>query len=141
VSSGTPYLVLDRPRYLGDLCYAIGLGFLFPLLGFVILVAGEALRTLRLIVRENDLVRDLAQHLRKPTKPPRSTANEFHRGWGRAVRQEAVKWSILVSMIVFVITLQDRHADVLVAASFLLGLFLNVRWFRHPTVQEDVAKV
>jgi hypothetical protein len=43
-------------------------------------------------------------------------------------------------MIVFVLTLQDRHADVLVVASFLLGLLLNVLWFRRSTVEEHAAE-
>jgi hypothetical protein len=36
------YRYLLHPRHLGDLSYAIGLGSLFPLCGFVILVVGEA---------------------------------------------------------------------------------------------------
>jgi hypothetical protein len=44
---GCPY----RRTYLGDLCYAIGLGSLAPLAGFVILVTEEALRVFRLMRR------------------------------------------------------------------------------------------
>jgi hypothetical protein len=40
-----------RRTYLGDLCYAIGLGSLAPLAGFVILVTEEALRVFRLMRR------------------------------------------------------------------------------------------
>ena len=142
MSGATPYLALDRPRHRGDLCYAIGLGSLFPLLGFVILVAGESLRTMRLTLRENELARNPEQHsLRKPRELPPSTANEFYWGWGRAVREETVKWGILVSMIVFVITLQDRHADVLIAASFLLGLLLNTRLRSHSAGERNVGNV
>src|SRR5271166_303439 len=39
------------PQYLGELLYAIGLGSLMPLSGFIILIAGEALRILRLMRR------------------------------------------------------------------------------------------
>jgi hypothetical protein len=101
-----------RPCYLGELLYAIGLGSLLPLPGFVILVAGESLRIFRLIRRENGQ----SPHL------PAST-------WGRAFRKEAIKWGILVSMIAFVITLKDRVADVLVASSFLVGLLINLPFF------------
>jgi hypothetical protein len=46
------YRHLLRSRYFGDLLYAIGLGSLVPLWGFIILVAGEALGVFRLIQRE-----------------------------------------------------------------------------------------
>ncbi|HZD47241.1 MAG TPA: hypothetical protein VE178_00730 [Silvibacterium sp.] len=102
----------SRPRYFGELLYAIGLGSLLPLPGFVILVAGESLRLLRLIRRDNDQT------------PPQLAST-----WGRAFRKEVVKWGILISMIAFVITLRDRVADVLVASSFLIGLLLNLPLF------------
>jgi hypothetical protein len=101
-----------RPCYLGELVYAVGLGSLLPLPGFVILVAGESLRIFRLIRREQD-----------QSHPPPVI------GWGRAFRKEAVKWAIFLSMIAFVITLKDRVADVLVALSFLIGLLLNLPFF------------
>jgi hypothetical protein len=98
-----------RPCYLGELLYAIGLGSLLPLPGFIILVAGESLRIFRLISREQVQL-----------QPPPLV------GWATAFRKEAVKWAISLSMVVFVITLKDRVADVLVVASFFLGLLLNV---------------
>ena len=98
-----------RPCYLGEILYAIGLGSLLPLPGFIILVAGESLRIFRLIQREHS----------QPPLQPAST-------WGRAFRKEAVKWGILLSMIAFLITLKDRVADVLVALTFLIGLLLNL---------------
>jgi hypothetical protein len=42
---------LRRPRHLGELLFAVGLASLAPLWGFVILVAGEALRLFRLMRR------------------------------------------------------------------------------------------
>lgn len=101
-----------RPCYLGELFYAIGLGSLLPLPGFIILVAGESLRIFRLIRRENNQT------------PPQPAST-----WRRAFRKEAVKWGILLSMIAFVITLKDRVADVLVASSFLIGLLLSLPFF------------
>jgi hypothetical protein len=46
-------------------------------------------------------------------------------------RQEAVKWGLFVTMVVFVITLKDRLAEVLAAASFLIGLLVNAPIFSH----------
>jgi hypothetical protein len=101
-----------RPTYPGELLYAIGLGSLLPLPGFIILIAGESLRISRLIGREND----------QPTPPPAST-------WSHAFRRETTKWGILVTMIVFSITLKDRHAEILAAISFLAGLLFNLPFF------------
>lgn len=103
-----------RPSYLGELLYAIGFGSLLPIPGFTLLVAGESLRLFRLALREAD----------QPPLP-------LTAAWGQAFRREAVKWGILVTMLVFVTTLKDRHADILAAASFLLGLLLNASVFRR----------
>jgi hypothetical protein len=97
-----------RTHYLGQILYAIGLATLLPVAGFLILVLGESLRLLRLKRRADD-------------QPPPEPAP----AWGRAFRSEAVKWGIFLSMIAFVLTLKDRVADILVVASFLIGLLLN----------------
>jgi hypothetical protein len=78
------YRPLPRSRYFGDLLYAIGLASLFPLWGFIILVAGETLRVFRLIRREDLRTQNLLSHI-----PP---AAEVRSGWGKALRQETVKW-------------------------------------------------
>jgi hypothetical protein len=132
------YRHLHRSRYFGDLLYAIGLASLFPLWGFIILVAGETLRVLRLIQREDPRARKLMLHMLPtalPLTPP--AAQEFHSGWGKAFRQETVKWGLFLTMVVFVITLKDRLAEVLAAASFLIGLLLNAPIFsREPSTAE-----
>jgi hypothetical protein len=102
---------LRRPHYLGELSYAIGLASLLPIPGFIILVSGESLRLFRLSRRDDE----------SPTTPAPT--------WGYASRKEAVKWGILVTMLVFLTTLRDRHADILAIASFLVGLLLNVPFF------------
>jgi hypothetical protein len=91
----------ERQRWLGDFCYSIGLASFLPVTGFIILVCGEGLRVFRLLRRLNGVAQS---HL---------TAKEPNPAWGRAFRRGAVKWGILVTMIVFVITLRDRDADVL----------------------------
>ncbi|MGA2902641.1 MAG: hypothetical protein ABSD98_02330 [Candidatus Korobacteraceae bacterium] len=132
------YRHLHRSRYFGDFLYAIGLASLFPLWGFIILVAGEALRVLRLIQREDPRARNLLLHMLPtalPLIPP--AAQEFHSGWGKAFRQETVKWGLFLTMVVFVITLKDRLAEVLAAASFLIGLLVNTPIFsREPSTAE-----
>lgn len=131
-SVGTePHIFSSHPRYLGELCYAIGLGSLVPLAGFVVLVGGEALCVFRLIRRE-------AQNsLEPPLSAPRSLAlpgaEETNPSWRRAFRHEAVKWGILITMIVFVITLKDGYAEFLAVATFLVGTSFNVPIVGHST--------
>jgi hypothetical protein len=45
---------------------------------------------------------------------------------GKRVPQGGNKVGILVTMIVFAITLKDRVAEVLAVASFLVGLLFNL---------------
>jgi hypothetical protein len=132
------YRHLHRSRYFGDVLYAIGLASLFPLWGFIILVAGEALRVFRLIQREDPRTRNLLQHTLptvSPLIPP--AAQEFHSGWGKVFRQEAVKWGLFLTMVVFVITLKDRLAEILAAASFLIGLLLNAPIFSRASITAE----
>jgi hypothetical protein len=102
---------------LGEILYAFGLGSLFPLTGFLILVIGEIFRVLRLGLR-----------FPAPATVPCTPAEK---AWRVAFRKEAVKWGILITMIVFVITLIDRVAEYLAATSFLVGLLLNLPSFRR----------
>ncbi len=99
----------QRPTYFGELLYAIGLASLTPLSGFVVIVSCETLRILRLAHRETT-----------------DDLDKFESGWGTALRRETVKWGILVTMIVFVINLKDRQAEILAMVSFLLGLLSNL---------------
>jgi hypothetical protein len=115
---------LRHPLSLGDLLYAIGLGSLAPLSGFLVLVGGEAFRLFRLIQRADDHAQNAG--------PPLSlfpAANERRLQWKSAFRQEAVKWGLLLTMIAFVMTLKDRVAEVLAIASLLVGLLFNVPIF------------
>jgi hypothetical protein len=117
-SSVEPRRRIDGPQALGEILYAIGLASLFPSSGFLILVLGETLRVLRLVSRKGDPSR------RGSEVQPNAT-------WGSAFRIEAVKWGILITMIVFVITLRDRVAEYLAAASFLIGALLNAPFFNR----------
>jgi len=120
-TAGEPTGILRYPGSLGDLCFAIGLGSFAPLAGFVILVGGETLRVVRL-KRCDD---QLAQSPWQPALPLPANAVQEDPEWGKAFRKEVVKWGLLVTMTVFVITLNDLQAEVLAAASFLVGMFIN----------------
>jgi hypothetical protein len=103
--------LIDGAQAVGEIVYAIGLASLFPLSGFLILVIGETLRVLRVFLRKDD-------------RQPGASC-------GTAFREEAVKWGILITMIVFVTTLRDRVAEYLAGASFLVGLILNAPFFNR----------
>jgi len=117
-TSNHPHSLHHRSRYLGDLSYAIGLGSLAPVPGFLVLVGGEAFRLLRLNRRTDS-------QLSAPPASLPGDAEQRSPEWKNAFRQKAAKWAILATMIVFVITLQDRLAEVLALASFLVGVLVK----------------
>jgi hypothetical protein len=123
--------------YIGEMSYAIGLGSLVPLPGFIVLVTGEALRILRLIRRGAD---------ESATSPEAGTLaipqlafsrKEITRHWASAFRQEAVKWGLVLTMIIFIVTLRDRDADVLIVISFVVGSLLNAPWVHRSRMPES----
>jgi hypothetical protein len=129
------YRILDHPRYVGEISYAIGLGSVAPLGGFLILVAGEIFRVFRLILRIDDYAPTPQQ---RPLPAPQTTSSpvseqQVSPGWKRAFRQEAAKYGILVTVTVLVITLQDRHAEVLAVTSLLVGTLLNAPLLSRST--------
>ncbi len=102
--------------YLGELLYAFALGCLAPLSGFLILVGCEAIRIFRLARRDNE------RWLQ------RSSMRRGSKG-ARAFQIEAIKWGIFLTMIVFTFTLRDRIAEVLIAASVVVWMLLNLPFF------------
>lgn len=100
-----------RRRGSGELLYAIGLGSLAPLTGFVILVGGEALRIFRLLAP-------------RPGRPGRTQAGD--RTDRRKFAPEFAMWGMFATMIVFTITLNDRIAEVLAAIVFTFAIALNL---------------
>jgi hypothetical protein len=112
-----------RERLLvGEFIYAIGLASLAPLMGSLILIAGEGIRSGRLV--RGGVVPSTA---RSGTFEPSGAARPR---WGRSFRKEAFKWAIFLAMGVFAITLRDRLAEVLIAAAIFVGLVLMAPDFR-----------
>ena len=112
-------------HYFGEAVYALGFASLMPLAGFIILILGELIRLGRLSLSHQ--------------VSPKNSGHLLVVGganWTAAIRLEFLKWGIFVSMAVFTITLIDRHADVLIAASFLLWIF--VEWHtRHAARSQN----
>jgi len=128
-----PYRYLRNPQQLGNVLFAIGLGSLAPLWGFIFLVACETILVFRLIQREEEARNAEGVGLAVPvvTQP-----DLLHRPllglpmWGKAFRQESAKWGLFLTLIVFTLLLSDRVAEVLAAASFMVWVVLNCDSFQ-----------
>jgi hypothetical protein len=97
-----------RGQLIGEFVYTAGLSSLMPLSGCILLIVGEALRVLRL------------------NRSLRGNAVQQPSGWGLALRREAAKWGIFVTMIAFTATLTDRLAEYLAAVSVVAWIALNL---------------
>jgi hypothetical protein len=118
----------EHLQFLGEWLFAVGLASLAPLLGCIVLVVVEAIRLLRLMLRHNHHAQMLqSSGLSLVPDKPKATG-----GWGRALRIDAGKWGLFLTMIVFTITLTDRLAEYLAAASVLLWVLVNLPcWLRR----------
>ena len=121
--------------HIGNLLYSVGLGSLAPLSGFIILVVGQAFLSFRLIQRFKSHSWNIRSQQEQTTVHASVTtlASGTSPNWSLAIRHEAAKWGILVTMIVFTISLVDRVVEILAVASFLVWLFLNRTHFRHTS--------
>ncbi len=132
----TAFSTVDEPSrygqhvfYAGRLLFALGLGLLAPLWGAVILFTGEIILTLRLLGMDYLGARvELPQHRGNMQGV---SVRPFRNQWRRAVREEAAKWGLAITMVVFTLTLQDRIAEILAAVSFLIWIVLNFSDFVH----------
>lgn len=119
---------LHSAGYVGEGIFAVGLASLAPLWGAVLLVVGESLRLLRLALRNRNEFQSAASKpaARQSTPPPPD--------WPRALRNQAAKWGIFVTMILFSVLLIDRVAEMMAAASVLIWMLLNLPdWIRERT--------
>jgi protein-S-isoprenylcysteine O-methyltransferase Ste14 len=130
-----PYRHVRNPLYLGSFLFSLGVGFLASRAGFFFLVAGGAVRVVRLIRREEENLdrargaafREFVQRVPRffPAISPRLPAAGLVPSWGSAFRAESPIWGFFATLIAFAITLRDRVAWSLGLAS--LGLWLVLR--------------
>lgn len=131
-----PYRHVRNPLYLGTFLMTLGMGFLASRAGFAVLVAGAAIRILRLIGREeaelaNEQGERYLEFCRRvprllPSLSPRVAASGQKLEWGQAFLGEAAMWGFFVTMAGFTITLRDDVAWALGGATLLIWLGRNV---------------
>ena len=108
--------------FVGELIYALGLASLAPLIGSLILIAGEGIRIFRL-AQDGGVPSAAGGGRFEPSVAAKPS-------WRRSFRKEAFKWGIFLAMGAFTITLRDRLAEVLIAIAIFVGLVLMAPDFR-----------
>jgi protein-S-isoprenylcysteine O-methyltransferase Ste14 len=113
-----PYRYVRNPVYLGSLLLAIGFGFFQSRLGFPLLIALHVIFLYRLIDFEEAKLRerygdaflaycrDVPRLL--PALRPLASAGTREPRWRHAITREAYLWGYVVTLIAFVVTLDDR---------------------------------
>jgi len=134
LASDGVYRRLEDLTYVGRLLFALGIGLLAPISGTVILLAGEVALVVRLILRNRNGAR-LEGRSDQFVRSMRTwlSAQGVSARWKDAVRKEASKWGLAVTMTVFALTLRDRLAEILAGASLLLWFALNWSAFLRPS--------
>jgi hypothetical protein len=137
------YPRLEDLIYVGRLLFALGIGLLAPISGTVILLLGEGSLVARLLVRNSDTTS--LEALRRdgifPSLRGLLPAQGVSAKWRYALRKEASKWGLAITMIAFTLTLRDRLAEILAGASSLLWLALNLSDFLRPTARDQNAQI
>ena len=118
-STGSRSRLAQYAPHVGSLLFAIGLGSLAPLPGFIFLVVAETILASRLILREKAI--DSATS-REP-----SISAGISPTLRNAIRLESGKWALFLTMLVFTSLLNDRIAEVLGVGCFLLAALLNYK--------------
>ena len=102
---------------------------------------GEVSLVARLFVRNSNSTNPpgLHRHWIFPSLHRLLPAQSLSAKWKYALRKEASKWGLAITMIAFTLTLRDRLAEILAGASFLLWLALNLSDFRRPSAPDRNA--
>jgi hypothetical protein len=115
----------------GGVFYAAGLGTLFPLSGFLLFVFGEFVRIARFESarsRHRESLQDLVEGP-KPMLPDPSRPSGFP--WKSVLVHQAAACCAFLSMAVFSMTLVDRLAEYLFAATALVSVLAHFLAPRH----------
>lgn len=138
-----PYRYVRNPLYLGSLLMAAGIGLLASPIGWVVLMAGMTVFSLRLIGREEAFLRenqgaDYQAYLERvprlrPSLRPRVPTGGVEPSWNQAWVGEIGMWVLFIGSAYFALTLNGRVFGIIVIAG-LLGSRVTKR-LTKPKVQ------
>jgi protein-S-isoprenylcysteine O-methyltransferase Ste14 len=146
LSCDGPYRHLQHPLHLGRLLFALGIGMLAPAWGTLVLLMGETFLVMRLIARGDEGTEPESEFLRQyrarvprfwPARHPYFPPQGLGADWKQAVCEQASKWGLAATMVVFTLTLQDRLAETLAGLSFLLWAALNLPHYLRSRARGD----
>jgi hypothetical protein len=136
-----PYRHVRNPLYLGNDLLAFGLGVLASRLGFVVMVVGMFLFTLRLILREEaGLLATQGESYRRyfnavprlwPSPRPRVPSGGAKPNWRDGFTGEIFMWSIAMGMTAFVVTQRLWSFWLVMALGFAI-YFLQAHLRKRP---------
>lgn len=124
-----PYRYVRNPLYLGNLFLAIGFGLMASRIGFVVLVLGILLYSCRLIFREEagitasqgDSYRAYRAAVPRlfPSLVPKLPASGAKPKWADGFLGETFMWLLAISVIAFMITLNQKIFFFVLASAFI----------------------
>jgi len=118
-------------KLLGEWIFAIGLSSLAPLVGCILLIAGEGFRLLRLAC---GIESAQARNQSGAAPADRSALPSSHSQWTGALRREAAKWGLFITICVFAMLLIDRLAEIMAGASVVVWMLMNMfDWIRETS--------
>src|SRR5580704_13286757 len=145
-----PFRYVRNPQYLAYFLLLIALGTFQSVIGFPVLLVGEAILLLRLIGREELRLEQqygerfvrYAERVPRllPALGPRVEWDGQAPRWGRAVWKQAFQWGFVATLLAFAFTLSDPVGYAFGGATigFLLlqkiAGFLWIRWRRSPSL-------
>jgi protein-S-isoprenylcysteine O-methyltransferase Ste14 len=123
-----PYCYVRNPLYLANLPLAAGIGVMASRLGWLFMVVGMWVFVYRLILREEDGLRQsqggsYAAYFKAvprlwPSFSPRIPSRGGQPRWGQAIAGEMMFWLFGVAVLCFAVTLNIKVAGIVFASSF-----------------------
>ena len=123
-----PYRYVRNPLYLANLPLIAGVGSMASRLGWMVMVLGMWLFMYRLILREEDGLRQtqgesFRAYLKAvprlwPALTPRVACGRTAARWGQAIGGEMFTWLIGAAVLTFAVTLSFRLSGIVFVASF-----------------------
>lgn len=141
-----PYRHLRNPLYFGNDLLALALGLLASRTGFLIIVIGIPLFSLRLIgLEESNLEREQGEGYREfcrrvprlwPSLRPRLPTSGAVPRWGQAILGELFMWGFCLGVVAFAITLDIKYTAILSGLAMVLHILRSyILEYRRKSAQ------